>query len=338
VIHGVSISVELADIRRARVDMIALKYAQAYYGADLAVSEALGLPAELGIGPGEFRVVETQGAVDADLAVFFGVETVWNLTYGDVREFGTRAVRCGLARPDVRSLAFTIHGPGFGLDESDAFLAQLTGALVALEEHVLGAIDSISFVDVDYRRVERLTAVLAGTAEVAGILGSAGVTGTSWAVQLDDQGAKAGARDRLQEASTRRDPRKRVFVAMPFAAGTDDRYHYGIYSAVRDAGFICERIDATAFTGDVLEQIKRRIETAAAVVADLDGSNANVFLEVGFAWGAGIPTILLAPEGQKLPFDVQGQRCLFYKSIRALEESLGNELTDLNGAGQLSLR
>jgi hypothetical protein len=52
-------------------------------------------------------------------------------------------------------------------------------------------------------------------------------------------------------------------------------------------------------------------------------------LEVGYAWGKGIPTVLLARDTADLRFDVRGQRCLVYNSIRKLEDSLTSELKAL---------
>ena len=69
--------------------------------------------------------------------------------------------------------------------------------------------------------------------------------------------------------------------------------------------------------------------SARLVVADLSTANANVYLEVGYAWGKGIPTVLLAKDSDDLKFDVKTQRCIAYKSIKHLEESLASELKAL---------
>jgi len=64
----------------------------------------------------------------------------------------------------------------------------------------------------------------------------------------------------------------------------------------------------------------------------LTTANPNVFLEVGYAWGKGRPTILLVRDHDELPFDVRGQRCLVYGKIRELEEALAKELKGLRGS------
>jgi hypothetical protein len=129
-----------------------------------------------------------------------------------------------------------------------------------------------------------------------------------------------------------------VFVAMPFKEEMDDVYHYGIQSAVRDAGFLCERADLAAFTGDVLTWVRDRIKSSSLLVADLSDGNPNVYLEVGYAWGCGVPTVLLTRDAASLQFDVRGQRCLVYKRIKDLEESLCKELKDLNDRSALPNR
>lgn len=78
-------------------------------------------------------------------------------------------------------------------------------------------------------------------------------------------------------------PKRRVFVAMPFSEEFENVYEFGIYPAVRDCGCICERVDETLFFGDVLTQIRKGIETADLVIADLSDGRPNVYLEVGYA-------------------------------------------------------
>ena len=117
---------------------------------------------------------------------------------------------------------------------------------------------------------------------------------------------------------------------MPFAKEFDDRFHYGIHTAIRNAGYLCERADMATFTGDILMWVKERIASAELLVADLSGANPNVYLEVGYAWGKGLPTVLLASDEKDLLFDVRGQRCLVYQnSIRVLEQLLTAELGKL---------
>jgi hypothetical protein len=58
-------------------------------------------------------------------------------------------------------------------------------------------------------------------------------------------------------------------------------------------------------------------------------ANPNVYLEVGYAWGRGRPTILLVRDLKELKFDVAAYRCLVYRNIRDLETQLSRELQHL---------
>jgi len=120
-----------------------------------------------------------------------------------------------------------------------------------------------------------------------------------------------------------------AFVAMPFREDMLDHYEYGIQNAVQTMGFLCERADQAHFTGDILQWVKDRIMRSSVVIADLSFANPNVYLEVGYAWGCGKPTILLIRHGEDLKFDVKGQRCLVYRRIKDLEDSLRKELEAL---------
>jgi hypothetical protein len=130
--------------------------------------------------------------------------------------------------------------------------------------------------------------------------------------------------------------RPHIFVAMPFAVEMEDVYYYGIQRAIDANEFESLRIDKTAFTGDILEQIKRGIHTSVAAVAELTDSNPNVHLELGYAWGKGIPTVLLLRDGGELCFDVRGQKCLTYRTIKDLELALTEELARLKENGTIS--
>jgi len=122
---------------------------------------------------------------------------------------------------------------------------------------------------------------------------------------------------------------------MPFTDQMIDTFYYGIQAPIHANGFLCERIDMDTFIGDILAKLKNEIESASAIVADLTMANPNVYLEVGYAWGIGKPTILIVKEGEKLKFDVQGQKCLHYKNIKYLEEILTKEIKGLVEKGKI---
>ena len=78
-----------------------------------------------------------------------------------------------------------------------------------------------------------------------------------------------------------------------------------------------------------MQWVRDRITSATFVIADLSDANPNVYLEVGYAWGREVPTILLVRDTKQLKFDVSGQHCLVYRKIKDLEEVLRTELEKL---------
>jgi hypothetical protein len=319
----VRIEVQAGDVLRFPADVLALKYAQDLYGADRAVYERLSAagrePSSL---PDlhELEFVEAKGAIAAGAVLFIGVAPLYQFGYQEIREFG-REVLVSLAgqAPQVEHLALTIHGPGYGLDEVEAFESELAGVVDAIVTRDCPVnLRRVSFVERNSGRASRLQKALDAIIP-RGVIDSVG------ARSLDSLAEKP--RDTLRTAGYDSAAKPSVFVAMPFADSMEDVFHYGIQGAVNSAGFLCERADLTSFVGDVMEWVKQRISSATFVVADLTTANPNVYLEVGYAWGCGRPTVLLVRDtADELKFDVKGQRCLVYKSIKQLEEILGREL------------
>jgi hypothetical protein len=314
------IRVVQGDALEISADVLVLKYAQMLYGVDelvvnrleatrLAVRDTLPKP-------DGFRLVDTGGQLAAKSILFVGVVPLQSFRYEAIREFSKRALTSlAGAKPAASHVAFTLHGAGYGLDEAEAFRAELAGILDAVETgDCPSGIKLVTIVEFNAGRARRLQTLLDAILR--------GSTGNIIATAQLEQIQSAGAPSRTKP---------HVFVAMPFAPEFDDHFHYGIQQAVNAAGYLCERADLAAFTGDVIAWVKERIDSAHLLVADLSTANPNVYLEVGYAWGKGIPTVLLAREATELRFDVKGQRCLMYNSIRKLETSLTSELKALTG-------
>jgi hypothetical protein len=133
----VAISVQPGDALRTECDVLALKYAQALYGVDAeAVSTLEGagiyvqplLPKQDG-----FRLVPTNGAVAASRLLFVGVSDLRRFDYAGIRAFAMRTLSAlAGALPSTKRLNMTVHGVGYGLDESESFRAELAGLLDAL--------------------------------------------------------------------------------------------------------------------------------------------------------------------------------------------------------------
>lgn len=313
----VTIRLLQGDALEVQADVLVLKHAGAFFGVDSAVAALLGLTD----GPAEGRglIRESGDHLGATRVLFLGVVGLWDFRYEQIRAFARDALQmlAGLRVPS-RTVAMTFHGAGYGLDEVEAARAQVAGLVEAIRSGEAPA------------DLEEVVIVERAPARLARIVDAVGAT----VVVADERARRGPARPEpeaqlLEGAGIRSSEKPHVFVAMPFGAETDDVFHYGIQKPVHDSGLLCERIDQETFTGDILTRIKDRIATASLVVAELTGANANVYLEVGYAWGKEVPTVLLARDAGELRFDVRGQRCLIYSRIKDLEELLSQEVRAL---------
>ena len=316
------------DALAVDADVLALKYAQAFHGVDRKVSQKL---AQVGIveispKPGNFSLVSGNVAVSAHRVLFVGVRDLYGFGYKEIREFSIRVMSLlNTEATPTRTLALTLHGPGYGLDERECFLSELAGIADAVSSgDYPTSLEEIKVVEADPSRAQRLRTLL-DACFPDGALYPAPAMHRHARGSVDTGTLRSVGYDSGQKPH--------IFVAMPFADHLSDLFHYGIQPAVGSVGHLCERIDQVPAVGDILARIKNRIKSASFVVAELTGANPNVYLEVGYAWGCGIPTILLihkeAIDGLK--FDVVGQRCVSYSSIMDLEGKLSYELKSLTG-------
>jgi hypothetical protein len=323
----IQVSIEEGDVTRFDADVIALKFAQALYGADRAVASALEVTPEQLFQQMPSRwetcIFPTYGKLWAPQVLFTNVPDLYEFDYGEIRRFAGVVLRSLLTlQPGTRHLAMTIHGPGYGLDEGEALRSELLGCIDAVEANEYPPeLEKISIVEYNPGRAERLQSVLTGTLPACAIYIPQASTGS----------AREERNLKIQTESTKKvaGAKPHIFVAMPFSDEMEDIFHFGIQGPVNEAGYLCERLDISIFTGDIMGRARERIESADYVIAEITGNNPNVFLELGYAWGKERPTILLTKNVENLPFDVQGQRCLVYNNIRELEKGLTKFLQGL---------
>ena len=328
------------DVLEIAADVLVLKYAQAPYGVDNIVVdrlEAAGIAVRNTLPkPDGYKLIDTRGQLTAKCVLFVGVVGLRDFGYEAIREFSKRALSSlVIGKPSASHVALTLHGAGYGLDESEAFRAELAGILDAVE---IGdsppEIKLVTIIERNPSRARRLQTLLKTilanpTSEPTLDQGDVWPKGGP---AIGERAIATGQVERLRSAGAQSMAKPHVFVAMHFAPEFDDAFHYGIYQPVNAAGCLCERADLATFTGDVIAWVKERIDSARLLVADLSTANPNVYLEVGYAWGRGVPAVLVARDTAELRFDVKGQRCLVYNnSIRQLEESLAKELKSLLG-------
>lgn len=318
---SLTISVECADIVDFACDVLVLKYAQAFYGADALVANILRSNnlEEASPRPSQYALLSSEGKLAAKNVLFIGVLPLYQFDYGQIREFSSYSLQVLTQQmPDAEHVAMTMHGVGYGLDEKESFLAQIGGLFDAVHADIApSSLKRITIVERNQGRASRLEQSLEKN------LPSETISEKQNQVEHISQPSK------IAGAGLHSNAKPHIFVAMPFSDEMEDVYIFGIQGPVNGAGYLCERVDMATFTGDILTRIKSRIETAALVVADLTGANANVYLEVGYAWGKDRPTLLLAKKSEKsdeLKFDVRGQRCIIYKNIADLAKNLEADL------------
>lgn len=73
------------------------------------------------------------------------------------------------------------------------------------------------------------------------------------------------------------------------------------------------RSDTFGEPGRITMQILRELVQSDVVIADLTDTNANVMYEVGIRQASLRPMVLMAEQGQRLPFDLSDLRTIFYK-------------------------
>lgn len=318
---SLTISVECADIVDFSCDVLVLKYAQAFYGADALVANLLR-PNRLETvspRPSKYALLSSEGKLSAKNVLFIGVLPLYQFDYGQIREFSSYSLQV-LAQqmPDAEHVAMTMHGVGYGLDEKESFLAQLAGLFDAAQAGIApSSLTRITIVERNQGRTSRLKQILEKNLPSETI------------AEKQTEMERVSPPSKIASAGLQSNTKPHIFVAMPFSEEMEDVYIFGIQGPVNSAGYLCERVDMAIFTGDILTRIKSRIETAALVVADLTGANPNVYLEVGYAWGKDRPTLLLAKKSDELKFDVRGQRCIVYKNIADLAKKLEADLAAL---------
>ena len=308
-------------------DVLVLKHAQDLYGLDeqvVSLFEQSGhsIRSELPV-EGESVMIDSPTEISSPKVTFIGTPSLRFFGYKEIREFGRAAIQ-SLSKSEyhIEHISLTIHGAGFGLDEEEAFSSQLAGILDAITSGQFPTgLQKITILEKARRRVTALQNLL-------NKLLPAGYIDTDPHAYFG--GNEKSSKQTLREAGYTSESKPHIFVAMPFKESMEDTWDYGIQPPIKAAGYICERTDLSSFTGDVMRWVRKRIKTAEIVVADLTESNPNVYLEVRYAWGVGVPTILLIDNESELKFDVRGQRCLKYKRIKDLEKLLEKELEKLN--------
>ncbi len=342
--NSVEIKVVQSDVVEVDVDLLLLKYARRFYGADELVAYRLQqskVAREGRIDPriGEAVAFETQNVIAARKVMFLGCPRLSKFRYKQMREYAYRAIELiGNEHPEVSTFATTVHGAGYGLDIEESLQALVFGFQQAFSAGVAPNINEITFVERNSRRfeiversvrqmlsIQKPTKLLEQNEEPNPLMVKRGRQAKAKPVDTGDK--SPGNRPIPLDKEPAK--KKLVFVAMPFSQEFEDVYQFGIYDVVRRCGLVCERVDESYYAGNIVERIKEGIESAEFVIADLTTERPNVYLEVGYAWGLQRPVILIAREGQNLHFDLAQHKCIFYPTIVKLADKLESTIRDM---------
>jgi hypothetical protein len=108
------------------------------------------------------------------------------------------------------------------------------------------------------------------------------------------------------------------FVIQPFDADKFDKRFEEVYSpAIQAAGLDPYWVDRDPSVDVLIDAIESGIRGAAVCLADITTDNPNVWYELGFAFAAGRPVVMVCSDertGKKYPFDIQHRTIIAYKA------------------------
>jgi hypothetical protein len=104
--------------------------------------------------------------------------------------------------------------------------------------------------------------------------------------------------------------RSYCFVAMPFGPMFDPVYDT-VRGVLNELGWDVKRADEIIYPRLVTDRIVREIMSSDIMIADLSGSNPNVFYEVGLGVALGNDLVLITQD-KEIPFDLRTHHTVFY--------------------------
>jgi protein-tyrosine-phosphatase len=93
---------------------------------------------------------------------------------------------------------------------------------------------------------------------------------------------------------------------------SDGVMEYIVGPAAQEHALETVRADKIAKPGQITRQVIEHVVGAKAAVVDLTEANPNVYDEMAVRHTAQLPTVLIAQDGEKLPFDIAQMRTIFF--------------------------
>lgn len=123
------------------------------------------------------------------------------------------------------------------------------------------------------------------------------------------------------------------FVIQPFDSDKFDKRFDDVYKpAIEAAGLDAYRVDRDPAVDVPIDAIEEGIRSATICLADITTDNPNVWYELGFAFAAGRPVVMVCSDerpDKKYPFDIQHRTIIHYVADAPSDfETLKQSLTD----------
>jgi hypothetical protein len=326
--HTTHLEIVEGNVLNFECDVLVFKYSERFRGADKEVALHLheqGNTIDQGsLRSGEYVLQSTEEHLPANHILYIPTVGPKKFTYAGIRAFTEKAFTI-LADDDiqVKHVAMTIHGMGFGLDEHEALMAQIGGIIDFLQSdtHNLD-IERVSIVERSKRRVKRLQTdigkFLDEVSYAQPVIDSECAYDLIFTQQESVQTPNAGYKDIKPYA----------LAILPNDEELEDIFFYGIQRPTHAMGLLCERIKLTAEndetqSNEALDIMLERIGQARIIICDVSRITPMLYLKLGYAWGKGVSTALITQNDDQ-PF--QNATYIKYQKIWELEERLSQWL------------
>ncbi|MEO1287512.1 MAG: toll/interleukin-1 receptor domain-containing protein [Chloroflexota bacterium] len=267
---------------------------------------------------GDYIILDSHNTITTPKIAFIKTHWVGALGYRQVRQFAERGLAVlGLEMPHAKHIIMTLHGVNtrLHLDEGESLLAQLAGLIDVLQAwQAPHGLEKISIVEHNEDRVQRVKARLGEYFEEVDFAQS--TPDTEWGYTLtfkrDNQinTPEAGASEIKPYA----------IALFPEDPNLEDIFYYGIERPVHAMGLLCERLNLSSDDDSQdLSTLLERIKHATTVICDVTHMTPELYLQLGYAWGADIPTAIITRNDDPQP---ELGEVVQYQKIWQLEERL----------------
>lgn len=132
------------------------------------------------------------------------------------------------------------------------------------------------------------------------------------------------------------------FVIQPFDGSKFDKRFDDVFEpAIEASGLKAYRVDRDPSAHVPIDSIEAGIRSAGVVLADITLNNPNVWYELGYAFAAGTPVVMVCAKDRdgKFPFDIQHRAIVNYATeslsdFTALKDNISKRLTAALSRGE----